>query len=42
MENPTGASLPLSANKVTIPIHPYEILSIRVDYPHTSTEAKTD
>jgi alpha-mannosidase len=42
MENPTGASLPLSANKVTIPIHPYEILSIRVDYPHTSTEAKAN
>ncbi len=40
MENTIGAPLPLSADKVTIPIHPYEILSIRADYPHTSTEAK--
>ena len=42
METSTGAPLTLSANKVTIPIHPYEILSIRVDYPHNSTEAKTN
>ncbi len=42
METSTGAPLALSANKVTIPIHPYEILSIRVDYPHNSTEAKTN
>jgi alpha-mannosidase len=33
MEKPLGAPLPLTAGKVTIPIHPYEILSIRVDYP---------
>jgi alpha-mannosidase len=41
MEKPLGAPLPLSANKVTIPIHPYEILSIRVDYPHRTEQAQT-
>jgi len=35
MEKTVGTSLPLSGDKVTIPIHPYEILSIRVDYPRT-------
>jgi len=35
MEKPTGTPLPLSGDKVTTPIHPYEILSLRVDYPHT-------
>jgi alpha-mannosidase len=35
MEKTVGAPLPLSGDKVTIPIHPYEILSLRVDYPHT-------
>ena len=34
MEKTVGTPLPLSGDKVTIPIHPYEILSIRVDYPH--------
>jgi alpha-mannosidase len=34
MEKAVGTPLPLSGDKVTIPIHPYEILSIRVDYPH--------
>ena len=36
MEKPTGSPLPLSGDKVTAHISPYEILSIRVDYPHTS------
>jgi len=34
MEKPLGSPLPLSGNKVTVPISPYEILSIRVDYTH--------
>jgi alpha-mannosidase len=38
MEMTVGTPLPLSGDKVTIPIQPYEILSLRVDYPHT--EAK--
>ena len=35
MEKTVGTPLALSGDKVTIPIHPYEILSLRVDYPHT-------
>jgi alpha-mannosidase len=35
MEMSVGTSLPVSGDKMTIPIHPYEILSLRVDYPHT-------
>jgi alpha-mannosidase len=34
MEKPQGSLLTVSNNKVTAPISPYEILSIRVDYPH--------
>jgi alpha-mannosidase len=34
MEKPLGSALPLSGDHVTVPIHPYEILTIRVDYPH--------
>ncbi|GAC1362164.1 MAG: alpha-mannosidase [Acidobacteriaceae bacterium] len=37
MEKPLGSALAVSANKVTVPIHPYEILSIRVDYPHAAS-----
>ncbi len=33
MEKPLGAPLTVSGDKVTIPIQPFEILSIRVDYP---------
>jgi alpha-mannosidase len=39
MEKPTGSPLNLSGDKVTIPIHPYEILSIRADYPHEKMDA---
>jgi alpha-mannosidase len=34
MEKPEGASLTVSGDVVTAPIKPYEILTIRVDYPH--------
>jgi alpha-mannosidase len=33
LEQPQGSALPLHGDKVTVPIHAYEILSIRVDYP---------
>nr|WP_252263570.1 glycoside hydrolase family 38 C-terminal domain-containing protein [Paracidobacterium acidisoli] len=33
MENPEGSALPVTGNVVTLPIHPYEILAVRVDYP---------
>jgi alpha-mannosidase len=36
MEKTIGPPLALSDDKVKIPIHPYEILSLRVDYPHTA------
>ena len=33
-EKPEGSSLAVSGDTVSAPIHPYEILTIRVDYPH--------
>ncbi|MGB7549142.1 MAG: glycosyl hydrolase-related protein [Terracidiphilus sp.] len=34
METPEGRPLPLAGDVVRAPIHPYEILTIRVDYPN--------
>ncbi len=34
METPEGSPLPLADNVVKATIHPYEILTIRVDYPN--------
>jgi alpha-mannosidase len=36
MEKATGSPLPVSDNKVTAHISPYEILTVRVDYPNPS------
>ncbi|HTW82235.1 MAG TPA: glycoside hydrolase family 38 C-terminal domain-containing protein [Terracidiphilus sp.] len=33
METPEGDPLPVAGDVVKVPIHPYEILTIRVDYP---------
>jgi len=33
METPEGDPLPVTGDVVKVPIHPYEILTIRVDYP---------
>jgi alpha-mannosidase len=33
MEKPEGAPLKVAGDVVTAPIHPYEILTVRVDYP---------
>ncbi len=33
MEEPSGDDLPMKANKITVPVHPYEIVSVRVAYP---------
>ncbi len=42
METPEGASLPITQENgrdvVRAPIHPYEILTIRVDYPNAGVE----
>ena len=34
MEQPQGSPLTVEGGHVTLPIHPYEILAVRVDYPH--------
>jgi alpha-mannosidase len=34
METPEGDALPVTGDVVKTPIHPYEILTIRVDYPN--------
>jgi alpha-mannosidase len=34
MEKTEGSALQVSSDTVTVPIHPYEILTVRVDYPH--------
>ena len=33
LEHPVGGALPLSGDRVTVPVHPYEIVAVRVDYP---------
>jgi alpha-mannosidase len=41
MEQPEGSPLTLSPDgKVAIPIHPFEIVSVRVDYPHGVSPAQ--
>jgi alpha-mannosidase len=39
MEQPEGSPLTITANQVTAPIHAFEILTVRVDYPHAATMA---
>lgn len=39
MEEPEGAALPVTANHVSVPVHPYEIVTVRVDYPHSANRA---
>jgi len=39
MEEPEGSALPVTGNHVTVPVHPYEIVTVRVDYPHAAGEA---
>jgi alpha-mannosidase len=36
METPEGSPLAMEGDVVKAPIHPYEILTVRVDYPHSS------
>ena len=33
METPEGGPLPMSGDRVTVPVRPYEIVAVRVDYP---------
>jgi alpha-mannosidase len=39
MEKPEGSPLPVVASHLTVPVHPYEIVTVRVDYPHAASEA---
>lgn len=39
MEKPQGDALTVSAGVVKVPIHPYEILTVRVDYPDGGSTA---
>jgi alpha-mannosidase len=40
MEQPEGSQLSLSRDgKVTVPVHPFEIVSVSVDYPHAGPVA---
>jgi len=40
MEKPEGTNLNLTGDVVTVPIKPYEILTIQATYPHNATAAK--
>jgi alpha-mannosidase len=37
LETAAASSPTLTAQKITIPIHPYEILALRIDYPHNTS-----
>jgi alpha-mannosidase len=40
MEQPEGSPLTVTRDsKLTVPVHPYEIVSVRVDYPAATTSA---
>jgi hypothetical protein len=32
MEKPEGLPLALANNRITVPLHPFEIVSVRVDF----------
>jgi alpha-mannosidase len=38
MEQPERSALSVTQNQVSVPAHPFEIVSLRVDYPHASGE----
>jgi alpha-mannosidase len=40
METPEGAPLTVAGDLVSVPIHPYEILTVRVEYGKSSEEVK--
>lgn len=33
MEKPEGGPLPMNGDRITVPVHPYEIVAVRVNYP---------
>ncbi|HEY0704487.1 MAG TPA: glycoside hydrolase family 38 C-terminal domain-containing protein [Candidatus Acidoferrales bacterium] len=43
MEQPEGTPLTVSPDgKITVPVHPFEIVSVRVDYSHIPSSAKSN
>jgi alpha-mannosidase len=42
MEQPEGDALPITDDVVKVPIHPYEILTFRVDYPTAGNKGPGD
>ncbi len=38
MEDPSGDDLPMSGNKITVPVHPFEIVTVRVAYAPRITQ----
>jgi alpha-mannosidase len=36
MEQPQGPELPVTANRVTVPFRPFEIVAVRINYPETA------
>ena len=36
MERPQGSPIPVTESQVSVPVHPYEIVSVRVNYPNSS------
>ena len=39
LEKQQGSPLTISGNQLTVPIHPFEILTVRVDYKRTAQSA---
>ena len=43
MEKPEGPLLPISdSGEITVPVHPYEILSVRINYPLNENDGHLD
>jgi alpha-mannosidase len=38
MERPQGSAIPVTENQVSLPVHPFEIVSVRVNYPNNNAK----
>jgi alpha-mannosidase len=38
MERPQGSAIPVTEGKVSVPVHPFEIVSVRVTYPNNNAK----
>jgi alpha-mannosidase len=42
MEQPQGSPLPITGDSsMSVPVHPFEIQSVRIDYPHKPSSTQT-